>query len=85
MSFISQTTNDTTMVETSTQTDLIRLLYSETSTDESSDIMHHIAEEEELDTLNKDLQTVKAHLNTLAYTPPASVTHRLLQYSKYAK
>lgn len=71
------------MVETSTQTDLIRLLYSETSIDESTEINHHITEDDELISLNKDLHTVKSHLDTVAYHAQPHTLTNILAYAKH--
>lgn len=70
------------MIETSTQTDLIRLLYAETSIDESSEIIHHIAEDAELVGLNKDFQTVRAHLDTLSYSASTESLNKILEHAR---
>lgn len=71
------------MVETSTQTDLIRLLYSETSIDECTEISHHLTEDDELISLNKDLHAVKDHLNTVVYHAQPHTLTNILNYAKH--
>lgn len=73
------------MTKTSTQNDLIRFLYDETSKEESEQLQNAlICEGDLLDEFNQ-LASTKAMLSGLLYEPSKESVNTILDYSKSTK
>jgi hypothetical protein len=70
------------MIQTFTQTDLIRFLYHETSEEENRKINRALILDSELKTLYNELSSMKKDMDDAQVEPSASTVLNILSYSK---
>ncbi len=73
------------MIQTITQTDLLRQLYKETSIDESYELENCIRQDENLKKEYLQLNEVKTALDSLILSPNDSTIENILNYSRQTK
>ena len=73
------------MTKTSTQNDLIRFIYDETSKAEAKQLQHELICESELLEEFNQLASTKLILNDLLYEPSKESLNNILDYSKSTK
>lgn len=73
------------MIQTITQTDLLRQLYKETSIDESYELENCIRQDENLKKEYLQLNEVKTALDSLIFSPNDSTIENILNYSRQTR
>lgn len=73
------------MIQTITQTDLLRQLYKETSIDESYELENCIRQDENLKKEYLQLNEVKTALDSLILSPNDSTIENILNYSRQTR